>query len=312
MFEDRVETFTKHLLEADSFSETTQELALEQLSVFEATDDYLARIGDPHSFSGGLSTLGDKVLDGLRDALAQGSDEGVLSWVKQVSRDITQHFNLLATTGPEDDEASFIATRSRALSQQASTLQDQATLRAATIELNAELQDSAAKAKDAAGIIGAASLATHFGRYADDEERAANMFRVSALVGFAAALSFALIFGNGANSVLTFENEWTALAFKAAGAIGIGGIAAYLARQSGQHRRMANWARSMEVQLQSFPAFIEPLAYEQQAEMYALLARRVLTAPPERSGNTSDDSVGATQLLDVVTALVKRSNTPGT
>lgn len=306
-------TFISHLTDGDSLSEATRDVALEQLSVFQEVDSFLGDIGDPIGVFGGLQHLGEQVLGDLRSALARASDEDVLAWVQETYRAINAHFDSLPNVDPSDfDRGVHISRRLRALNQRASVLQDQAALRAATVKLNEELQDSAAKAKDAAGIIGTASLATYFGNYGDREARSANAFRISALGGFVAAVVFALVFGNGtAGTLVSFDNEWTALAFKAAGAVGIGGIAAYLARQSGQHRRMANWARSMEVQLQSFPAFIEPLEYAQQADMYSLLARRVLTAPPEKSGTSSEDSVGPAQLIDVLTSIVKRSNTPG-
>lgn len=315
MFEDRLAAFVAHLSEDGSLPEATRDLALSLLALFREAEDYLTDIGDPPFFIATVATLGESVLDSLRYALEPGSEEAVLRWVKSASDEIAAHFNGMQIELPtlERQQADLIISRARTLGQQASSLQDQASLRSATVKLNAELQDSATKAKDAAGIIGTSSLATHFGTYANREADSADAFRVSALVGFGAALVFALVFGNGAKGLLfAFESEWTALAFKAAGTLGIGGIAAYLARQSGQHRRMANWARSMEVQLQSFPAFIEPLEYEQQAEMYSLLARRVLTAPPEKAGGSSEDSVVAAQLIDVLTSVMKRSSPPGT
>ncbi|MCK2031261.1 hypothetical protein [Microbacterium galbinum] len=313
MLEDRIETFTTHLHEDASIPKATRDLALSVLKLLPDAVDYLIDIGDPLHFMTTASMLGERVLDDLRRALAPGSDDDLLSWAKQASDEIASHFDAIEIELPplERQQADLFVSRARGLSQQASVLQDQESLRSEAVKLNAELQDSAAKAKDAAGIVGASSLATHFGDYADREVKSANAFRTAALVGFGLALAFALLFGNGAHGlIVTFESEWVALAFKATGAIGIGGISAYLARQSGQHRRMANWARSMEVQLQSFPAFIEPLGYDQQAEMYGLLARRVLTAPPEKTGSASDDSVGAAQLIDVFTSLIKRSNSP--
>lgn len=314
MFEDRLATFVTHLSADESLPESTRDLALSLLALFSEVEEYLIDIGDPVNFRATVSTLGEAVLDSLRRALTSGSEADVLGWVRDAVEQITAHLIGMDIELPtlERQQAELMISRARTLSLQASGLQDQASLRSATVKLNAELQDSAAKAKDAAGMIGASSIATHFGNYANSEAKSANRFRALALTGFLAALAFALVFGNGANGLLfTFESEWAALAFKAAGALGIGGVAAYLARQSGQHRRMANWARSMEVQLQSFPAFIEPLEYEQQAEMYSLLARRVLTAPPEKAGGSSEDSVGAAQLIDVLTSVVKRSSPPG-
>ncbi|MEV7801104.1 hypothetical protein AB0O14_18635 [Microbacterium foliorum] len=314
MFADRLAAFEAHLSANESLAEATRDIALSLLGLFKEVEDYNVELGEPEYFSMPLSTLGESALDQLRRSVSSDSGADVLNCVRNSADRIVALLNGMGAelSAFERDRADMMTSRARALSGQAAILQDQATLRSAAVKLNAELQESATKAKDAAGIVGTSSLATYFGRYANRENRLANWFRFFALAGFVAALAFALIFGNGANSVfVTFEDEWTALAFKVAGALGIGGIAAYLARQSGQHRRMANWARSTEVQLQSFPALIEPLGYDQQADMYSLLARRVLAAPPERASGSADDSVGAVQLIDVLTSVLKRSSPPG-
>lgn len=311
MFEERVQGLMRHANRDGVFAGTVQSILEDQIRLFAQVDQALGERDYPTDYQQErFSRLGDGLLDDLREALASGTDEAILHWVREASEVLSAHTGRLvdAQELPESDGRE-ISLRSALIAQQASSLLDQVTLRASALRLNEELQDSVDKAKDAAGEVGNASLSSHFATYADDEVRAANGFRRAALVGFALALAFALLFGNGKEGwLLTFQNDWTALAFKVTGALGIGGISAYLARQAGQHRRMSNWARSMAVQLQSFPAFIEPLAYEQQADMYQMLARRVFTAPPEKNGDASEDSIGAAQLLDLVTNLVKRSS----
>lgn len=310
MFAERVQGLAQHAHRDGAFAETTQGILEEQVELFQEVDRLLETRDYPTDYENdSFPALGDGLLDDLRNAIASGTDEAILQWVRDVSRVLSAHLSLLSSMDHvRESEGRDIASRSALIAQQASTLMDQAALRASALRLNEELQDSVDKAKDAAGEVGNASLSSHFATYADREVKAANGFRTAALIGFGLALAFALLFGNGKDGwLLAFQNDWTALAFKAAGALGIGGISAYLARQAGQHRRMSNWARSMAVQLQSFPAFIEPLAYEQQADMYQMLARRVFTAPPERNGDVSEDSVGVAQLLDLVTNLVKRS-----
>lgn len=314
MFAARVQGLTQHLT-GEWLSDPTRKVLDSALALFDEVDRMLEVIGySEDRFGVSFSTLGDKLLQSLRDAVATRSDDAILRWVQSTLSSISGHVSSLNELQEvRDAESRGIATRTATVTQQASALLDQAALRASAEQLNEELRDTVDKAKDAVGDVGNASLAGHFASYADKEVESANRFRLAALIGFGLALSFALIFGNGKDGwFLAFQNDWTALAFKVAGAVGIGGISAYLARQGGQHRRMANWARSMAVQLQSFPAFVEPLAYEEQAEMYRMLARRVLTAPPEKSGSASEDSVGMAQLLDLATNLAKRSgaNTP--
>lgn len=310
MFADRVTSLVHHAQRDGAFAQTTQSILEEQIELFRQVDQVLEHEDYPSDYQNNrFSELGDGLLDALREAIASRTDETILLWVRAVSNDLSQHLSaLIESQSMSESVGRDIVAKIALIAQQASSLMDQAVLRASAVRLNEELQDSVDKAKDAAGEIGNASLSSHFATYADDEVKAANGFRKAALTGFVVALAFALLFGNGKDGwLLAFQNDWTALAFKVAGALGIGGISAYLARQAGQHRRMSNWARSMAVQLQSFPAFIEPLAYEQQADMYQMLARRVFTAPPEKNVDASEDSVGAAQLLDLVTNLVKRS-----
>lgn len=315
MFAERIQGLNLQVHNDGGFEPATQHVLGDELELFQEIDRMLEVIGYPIDYQGAIfPKLGEELLDRLRDAIATGEDRAILDWVRAASSELSAHVDALNDMDLlRDAESRGIAGRTALVAQQASALMDQAIFRASAVQLNEELQESVEKAKDAAGEVGNASLSSHFASYADEELRSANGFRNAALTGFALALAFALLFGNGKDGwFLTFQNDWTALAFKVAGAAGIGGISAYLARQAGQHRRMSNWARSMAVQLQSFPAFIEPLAYEEQAEMYRMLARRVLTAPPEKSGDASEDSVGAAQLLDLVTNLAKRSsgNTP--
>jgi hypothetical protein len=312
MFESRVQGLADHVANEAGFEPSTQLVVADVVEIFQEVDRMLDAISYPAVFSGrNFLDIGNELLDNLRYTISDGNEENLLQWVRTACSVLSTHVAALnAMDLVMDANSRGILSRTALVDQQTTSLLDQAALRASAKRLTEELQDSVVKARDAAGTVGNASLSSHFANYADQEVRSANRFRAFAIAGFTVALVFALLFGNGKNGwLLTFQSDWTALAFKVAGAAGIGSISAYLARQAGQHRRMSNWARSMAVQLQSFPAFIEPLGYEKQAEMYDLLARRVFTAPPEKSGNTSDDSVGAAQLLEVVTALARRSNT---
>jgi hypothetical protein len=75
----------------------------------------------------------------------------------------------------------------------------------------------------------------------------------------------------------------------ALGSVAFGAIAAYLARLAGQHRTQANWAKSIEVQLDSFELFMGPIKDSASInEIHVEFARRVLGAPPERGNSRSD------------------------
>jgi hypothetical protein len=74
----------------------------------------------------------------------------------------------------------------------------------------------------------------------------------------------------------------------------LGGIAAYLARQSGRHRRREEHARSLQLDLTAFSPFIEPLSPEQQEEERVIMTRKTFgktTAP-----GASDEEPGPAPL----------------
>ncbi|MCW2165672.1 hypothetical protein B0I12_002837 [Microbacterium hydrothermale] len=159
---------------------------------------------------------------------------------------------------------------------------------------------AAVKAQESAGVAGSSSLSTHFSTYASGERIAANTFRVLSILSVVGALLAAIALGP------VEAGNWTQLTYRLATVAAAGTLAAYFARQAGQHRRVYNWAKSLEVQLKSFPAFVEPIPEEQRVEIYRSFARRVLSAPPEKGADTNEDSAGAAQLLDIITALAKR------
>ncbi len=172
-----------------------------------------------------------------------------------------------------------------------------------------ELSDSVTKAQAAAGTVGSYALADYFGEYASEEKRAASRFRVATIVGIVVAIGVAVAFtlvewtGSGPSDT----DHWMRFISHGTIVLGVGTLTAYLGRQAGQHRRMFNWARSMEVQLKSFPAFIEPLTDEVQADIYRVFSHRVLAAPPDRDKG-SDEAIPTAQILDVALAAIKRTS----
>lgn len=172
-----------------------------------------------------------------------------------------------------------------------------------------ELSDSVAKAQIAAGTTGSYALADYFGEYAGEEIETANKFRTATIAGIAVAIAVAAAFAvvDWIFTEASGSDRWVTFASHATIVLGVGALTAYLGRQAGQHRRMYNWAKSMEVQLKSFPAFIEPLEGEVQADIYRVFSHRVLSAPPDRE-NGSDEAVPTTQILDVALTALKRAN----
>jgi len=171
-----------------------------------------------------------------------------------------------------------------------------------------ELSDSVVKAQTAAGTVGSYTLADYFGEYATEEKEAANRFRTVTIAGIILAIGVAVAFTfiDWTPSVYSDTVRWMRVISHGTIVLGVGTLTAYLGRQAGQHRRMFNWAKSMEVQLKSFPAFIEPLTDDVQADIYRVFSHRVLAAPPDREKG-SDETIPAAQILDVALAALKRT-----
>lgn len=168
-------------------------------------------------------------------------------------------------------------------------------------EITAQLETSADAARDSAGIIGTANLSTYFESYASDERLASNWFRGAALAMFGVAIAIAALMPAPGS------DDWSGLILRIAILGGIGGLGAYLARQASQHRAQFNWAKGVQVQLQSFPAFIEPVTdVSARNSIYDVFARRVLGDPPSKDGRSTDDMPASPAYMHELMALLAR------
>jgi hypothetical protein len=180
---------------------------------------------------------------------------------------------------------------------------DRSRLLAKAESLVETAEGTAKKVKDAAGISGNASLSIHFKKYAFWELVSANVFRVLTIAAIGGAISAAIWLEH------PNRDDWPEVLYRIAIVLGIAALGAYFGRQAGQHRRVYNWAKAVQVQLQSFPAFIETVTDEDtQATVFATFARRVLGAPPEKAATQDQNSpVSASQVIELMAALAKRS-----
>ncbi|MDF2917226.1 MAG: hypothetical protein K0S70_1443 [Microbacterium sp.] len=149
-------------------------------------------------------------------------------------------------------------------------------------------------ARASAGNAGAADLSTHFGDYADRELRLSFGFRVATFLGFGGSIAAALLLHLDISEISV-----PSLVYRLTLTIGIAGLAAYFARLGGQHRRLGNWARSVQVQLQSLGAFTATITDETvRNQVQQEFARRVLGAPPERAAGGNDQvSIPVAEIL---------------
>ncbi len=164
-----------------------------------------------------------------------------------------------------------------------------------------EAQQSASKAKMSAGITGEAKLSEHFGSYASGEKTAANGFRIAAIASVVLAFIVAIAFGP------IEPNDWTHLTYRLASVAGAGTLAGVLCPSGG--------AAPADLQLGQEPgsaASVVPSLHRSTSAGRANGGLQGLgpTNPqlaPEKGSDSSEDSVGAAQLVDLATTVAKRA-----
>ncbi|MCE4026962.1 hypothetical protein LXM50_13365 [Microbacterium sp. Au-Mic1] len=238
----------------------------------------------------------EAILDDLQVAMERGPRGSLLDWCDGARRVI---------------EAGIAALPEGAGRVQ--LLNEELTLRSRVLDAAAELRsqraakylDQARKASeaasDAAGVTGNVSLSEYFASYAKSERMAAEWFRGATIIGIIATAV--------AVSLLPHPNagDWAGIVYRLAILGALGALFAYLAKQAGQHRRVANWAKSIEVQLKSFRAFVEGAPEDEHGAIYRAFANRVLGNPPEKAKDSSDDTLPASQVIDLLTTIAKKA-----
>jgi hypothetical protein len=170
-----------------------------------------------------------------------------------------------------------------------------------------EALSAASALKLAAGDEGATKLEEAFEKYAKGQRGSAQVFRRWTIV----LLIAVAVFGAFAAVLPSFvpaqaELPWQIVVYRISVLSALVGLAAYLGRQSGQHRRAADWADAIAVQLRAFPAFIQPIQGGKVAdEIYEAFGKRVMGSPPDFNGK-SDDAVSPT-MSALIDALVKQA-----
>ncbi|MER7607907.1 hypothetical protein [Nocardioides sp. NPDC127503] len=163
-------------------------------------------------------------------------------------------------------------------------------------EASTDLETQRASLKDLRAQEASRNLSTHFETLARNERWKGAALRVLSVAALAAAMAIAWTAGVSKESLAS----WTELSRHLALTLLLAGGAAYGAKLASSHYTFGQWARSIQVQLDSFEGFIG-VVEEQGARdrMREEFGRRVLGAPPQA---TDDGSTGLTagELLQVL------------
>lgn len=163
-----------------------------------------------------------------------------------------------------------------------------------------DAQAAANLAQIAAGSAGEASLSLYFETYARQQLRSSVWFRVATIATIIAAIIVAASVPHGKSE------DVVAAIYRIAIVAGVAGLATYFGRQSGHYRRVGTWAKGLQIQLQSFPAFMATISDEKTRNIvHEAFAKRVLGSPPEASSSSDTSAEVMTQPL--IEALVRRA-----
>lgn len=265
----------------------------------------------------GRQAINDSFLQNLASALGQirgylesqenlnhlnSSAQSMRIWISEaLDRASKKEFAFLPV--PEqrslDEYLTVISDELRAVGKDA--VISTATRRAQQAAIKAEA--SADKAAGAAATTADRKMSSFYLELGTEERDTANAFRGWAIVLAFVAGGLALVFlatGIDAGDYVQLIQRGLVLAAVLA-------LAGYLARQAHQHRTMANWARSLAVQLQTFDAFIDPIdSVEVKDELRKVFALRVFGEHPAVKGepavSASAQAVG--QLTETLSKVV--------
>ncbi|OWP21962.1 hypothetical protein CBF90_09790 [Microbacterium sp. AISO3] len=278
------------------------EVSPEAIESFVATVD--ASLTRP-AFNGG------KMLDAARQGqvLRQGLRSAISALVYSLDltrgRDLANDLLQRRTRIDVAEEVEALIDRERARNEDvhietAGILREVRALSAATQTQAEEARSANTEAQRAAGKIGAGSLAAAFSQYAQEHLRTANRFRNAtiALLSISAIAALVLVLGVEPDwTVREGREQWEQAAYRLALIAALVGLAGYLGRQAGNHRRLGEWGHSISIQLRNFGSFIERLDNETRHEAYLSFARRVLGASPDAS---RVDPTAAQPLVDLI------------
>ena len=267
-------------------------------SALDERSEYLELTGTTPPWEARFATS----LEEFRTAIADGDEEMLLAWGERALASCVEAFQLdAALLNGTDDELEAALSAVQMLKDRSSLALDLLSYGRRAAQTLASIEESQAKAQVATGEIGENSFVKHFADHARGQRNYAEVLRwlTVALIG---GVTLYAVFGEHPT-----PNDWVGLISRGAVIAGVTAVAAYLARQSGQHRRSSEWAKSIEVQLRTFPAFVEGLPDDDRSFIVRQLAARILASPPEKGTPSGEDSVSYAQLLDVVSNIAKRN-----
>lgn len=164
----------------------------------------------------------------------------------------------------------------------------------------AEAETAKDNAKQASSATSEVAMAGEFAKFGVQESKQATTYRAAtiSLIVVGILVSIAL------HSLATASVAEAIYKLAILGAIF--GLAGYLGRQAGHHRDLAVWARTINVQLQTFEAFLDPIGDEANRDHARLaFASRVFGAVPQSKEAPTGPS---NEIFEQIISLANKAN----
>ncbi|PPF83782.1 hypothetical protein C5E07_09825 [Pseudoclavibacter sp. RFBJ3] len=206
------------------------------------------------------------------------------------------------------------ATRStaNAVTQLESAIHHVQTIAEGATQAAKRAENAEVEARKAAGEKGLDEFGDRFRDYGDAQLKSAKFYRVATIGVLIAALAVAVVLVLRLDAqlipaeLMPDPDAWHTLVYRFAIIAGLTGLSAYLGRQAAQHRKLGDWAKTLEVQSRSFGAFVQPIPdAATKNSVYSAMSARLLAAPPEKSGG--EQEVSSTAVDRLVDAIIRRS-----
>jgi hypothetical protein len=169
------------------------------------------------------------------------------------------------------------------------------------IEKMETYRDQAAELVDAVGNLGTAA---GYGKYASNQKRNADWLRNGAVLVVLSAVGFAIWALSTAAGDLTWQRSVAKLTVVAL----LGGLAAYLGRQSGVHRDREAAAKKVELELTALDPYLALMEPEQRDGVKIDIAKKLFGQPlVTDNGSKAEEPNPSAQVLALATELVKKS-----
>lgn len=148
------------------------------------------------------------------------------------------------------------------------------------------------RSQNVLSAIGVNSTATHYGTYANDQAKAANRWRIGAVVALSlAALAFLVAAGASFFGYGTELDWWQVVLQKIGAPAGAAAVGYVLIRESGQHRDEERSARQVQLTLTALEPFIANLPEAQKELIRIETARGIFTEQRTGAKTSSAETV---------------------